>query len=453
LPATDQRGDARIVGNAVDIGAYEFGATAATTDLLLGGNALSSAAPGGQITYTLTVTNNSAGAQSNVTLTDLLPANTTLVSWTTAPGWSSSATPAGSSGNTVSAWIASLAPNSSTTFTLVVQVATGTTVGTVINNTASVAPFIDASNPSQNSASFNTTVLSAPIIHVVNGGPYNGNPFPATATAVGTDGSTPVAGSFSYTYYTGSSASGTPLTAVPVNAGTYTVAATFTSSDPNYSNGSAQTTFTIAQATTGLGNLTARQLLVGTNTTTVSGRLTSNTSALPVGQSVAITLNGVTQHATVAADGSFAVGFATGSLGVGTYALSYSYGGDNNFTAVSGSGSLSVAYGTKLLFPNTQPVHAGLPLPIILELTNVSEKDVSAANITVTATSLVGPNGVTLTPKSFLNANSNGVFLFVPIVNNYLFTLDTSKLASGTYTLYYTAGKDPTQHSLTFLVH
>jgi hypothetical protein len=29
LPATDQRGLARIVGNAVDIGAYEFGATPA----------------------------------------------------------------------------------------------------------------------------------------------------------------------------------------------------------------------------------------------------------------------------------------------------------------------------------------------------------------------------------------------------------------------------------------
>jgi hypothetical protein len=79
------------------------------------------------------------------------------------------------------------------------------------------------------------------------GGTYNGNPFPVTASAVGVDGAT-VAGTFSYTYYAGSSPSGTPLAAAPTNAGTYTVVATFTSSDPNYSNGSAQTTFTINPA-------------------------------------------------------------------------------------------------------------------------------------------------------------------------------------------------------------
>gem|GEM_PF-2757821 len=249
LPATDQRGFARIVGSAVDIGAFEFGATAATPGIVLGGSGLSSAAPGGPITYTLTVTNNSSTAQSNVSLIDQLPANATLVSWTPAAGWSSDAPPAGSSSGTVSAWLASLAPNSSATFTLVVQVTPGTTVGTVISNTASVAPFADVTNPGANSVGFNTTVLYAPTVQVVDaGGTYNGNPFPATATAVGIDGTTPVAGSFSYAYYAGSSASGTPLSTVPVNAGTYTVVATFTSNDADYSNGSAQTTFTISPA-------------------------------------------------------------------------------------------------------------------------------------------------------------------------------------------------------------
>ena len=63
----------------------------------------------------------------------------------------------------------------------------------------------------------------------VSGGPfvYNGTAQPAVTTAVGLDGMTAVDGSFAITYNGSSS--------VPVNAGTYTVVANFTSSNPNYS--------------------------------------------------------------------------------------------------------------------------------------------------------------------------------------------------------------------------
>jgi hypothetical protein len=96
-----------------------------------------------------------------------------------------------------------------------------------------------------------TVNLATPTVTVSDaGGAYNGNPFPANATAVGTDGTTPVSGSLSYTYYVGSGSSGTSLgSTAPNNAGTYTVVAAFSSSDPNYANGSAQTTFTINPAT------------------------------------------------------------------------------------------------------------------------------------------------------------------------------------------------------------
>ena len=97
---------------------------------------------------------------------------------------------------------------------------------------------------------------AAPTLSVTDaGGIYNGNPFPATAAALGVDGKTPVNGSFTFAYYTGTSASGTPLSGPPVNVGTYTVVASFTSNDRSYtSGGTAQTTFTISQATlTGTG--------------------------------------------------------------------------------------------------------------------------------------------------------------------------------------------------------
>jgi uncharacterized repeat protein (TIGR01451 family) len=191
LPSTDQRGYARIVGNAVDIGAYEYGATAATADLSVSCSAPSSVAPGGQITYTLTVTNNSIGEffQSNVTLTDVLPANTTLVSWTVQSGWSSSAPAVGSSAGTVSAWTSSLFNSLSATFTLVVNVDSTVAGGTVISNAASVGPITGDPNPTNNSVSFQTKVLAPAAIAVTPYGvPYDGNAHTATGTATGVGG-------------------------------------------------------------------------------------------------------------------------------------------------------------------------------------------------------------------------------------------------------------------------
>src|SRR5579884_1121992 len=250
LPATDQRGYARIVGNGIDIGAYEYGATPATADLSVQVNAPAGVPLGRQIPYQLTVTNSSSIDQSNVTLGDVLPANTTLVSWTPAAGWSSSAPPAGSSSGTVSAWVNSLSANNSATFTLVVQVNSGTPPATRITNTASVGPMTGDPNPANNSVTSNTLIQYTPTVSVVDaGGTYSGSPFPAVGTALGVNNK-PVSGSFSYAYYVGSSASGMPSATAPTNAGTYTVVATFSSNDPNYaSGGTAQTTFTIKPAT------------------------------------------------------------------------------------------------------------------------------------------------------------------------------------------------------------
>ena len=81
------------------------------------------------------------------------------------------------------------------------------------------------------------------------GGLYDGEPFAASATATGLNNST-VGGTFTYAYYTGSTVSGNGSSTAPTNAGTYTVVASFTSDDPDYSNASrAPVTFAIATAT------------------------------------------------------------------------------------------------------------------------------------------------------------------------------------------------------------
>ncbi len=96
-----------------------------------------------------------------------------------------------------------------------------------------------------------TVTPAVPAVMAVDaGGFYDGNPFPASATATGVDGVTPVSGSFAFTYYVGSMVSGNGSSTAPTDAGTYTVVAAFSSADANYTNAqSAPVTFTIGQAT------------------------------------------------------------------------------------------------------------------------------------------------------------------------------------------------------------
>jgi hypothetical protein len=81
----------------------------------------------------------------------------------------------------------------------------------------------------------------APTI-ALSGGPftYDGQAHGATATATGVSGA-PVSGSFLYTYTPGGST-------VPVDAGTYSVTATFVTTSPNYTNASASGSVTINKA-------------------------------------------------------------------------------------------------------------------------------------------------------------------------------------------------------------
>jgi hypothetical protein len=77
---------------------------------------------------------------------------------------------------------------------------------------------------------------------------YDGNTHPATASVSGV-GSPPenLGSANSLTYYSGSSASGTPLSGAPTGAGTYTVKADFTGNQ-NYKQASATKTITVAKA-------------------------------------------------------------------------------------------------------------------------------------------------------------------------------------------------------------
>ena len=114
-------------------------------------------AVGGNITYTLTVRNDGPQAATSVTLSDVIPANTTFVSVTPAVGWSCSPLAVGGTG-TENCTIATLAALNSASFTLVVKVNPGTSAGTVITNTATVSSATTDPNSANNTATTTTVV-------------------------------------------------------------------------------------------------------------------------------------------------------------------------------------------------------------------------------------------------------------------------------------------------------
>jgi uncharacterized repeat protein (TIGR01451 family) len=113
---------------------------------------------GSNITYTITVTNAGPSTASNVTLTDVVPAGTTFVSFTAPGGWTTTTPPSGGTG-TVTATNPSLAAGANEVFTLVVNVDPATTG--VVNNTATISSATADPNPANDSATTPTAVGTA----------------------------------------------------------------------------------------------------------------------------------------------------------------------------------------------------------------------------------------------------------------------------------------------------
>ena len=160
-PATDQRGLPRIVdgdsnvdhdGPVIDIGAVEF---QPTNVRIAAKGSTSSVSPGGTLTYTITVsTGNGDSTVTKLALSDSVPAQTTLVSFTVPTGWIVTAPAVG---QTVTAIFASLGQKAIASFTLVVKV-DQTAGGSTLTNTATIATTSPQSTSAGKSATVKTTV-------------------------------------------------------------------------------------------------------------------------------------------------------------------------------------------------------------------------------------------------------------------------------------------------------
>lgn len=130
---------------------------------------------------------------------------------------------------------------------------------------------------------------------------------------------------------------GAAFTNVPGGTATWSFAG-----NGNYLPASGQETVTITKATPAFAGLSAVSIEAGSATTTLGG-IVSLGALIPTG-AVAITFNGVTTPAAVGPDGRFAAVFQTASLAASSspYGVTFAYGGDGNFNAIGGTGSVRV---------------------------------------------------------------------------------------------------------------
>ncbi len=121
------------------------------------------------------------------------------------------------------------------------------------------------------------------------------------------------------------------------SAGQYTVTATTAGAPP--------VSFSLSnQEQVAFSGLSDQSIVYGTASATFSGKI-SDGSLVASGEDVGVTLDGVTQQATIGSDGSFSTTFNdSAGLGVANspYTVGYSYSGDGTFPAASQTTTLTV---------------------------------------------------------------------------------------------------------------
>ena len=144
----------------------------AQPDLTVVKNAPSTATPGSQIAFDVTIANGGTAAATTVQLTDPLPAGMTFAAETqnNGPAFSCSTPPGGTNG-TITCSIASLANGTSANFTFLVNIPVGTAPGTVFSNTATASSTPADSNTGNNSGTATVTVVAETDFFVSKDGP------------------------------------------------------------------------------------------------------------------------------------------------------------------------------------------------------------------------------------------------------------------------------------------
>jgi uncharacterized repeat protein (TIGR01451 family) len=144
----------------------------AQPDLTVVKNAPSTATPGSQVPFDVTISNVGTSPATTVQLTDPLPAGMTFANETQNNGPAFSCTnPPGGTNGTITCTIASLNNGASANFTFLVNVPIGTAPGTVFTNTATASSSPADSNTGDNSGTATVTIVAETDLFVTKDGP------------------------------------------------------------------------------------------------------------------------------------------------------------------------------------------------------------------------------------------------------------------------------------------
>ena len=174
--------------------------------------------------------------------------------------------------------------------------------------------------------------------------------------------------------------------------------------------------------------LTTKTIYLHTSSVTFTGKLSAG-SLIP-GGNVSVTLNGVSRAAAIASNGSFSVVFATGSLPVTHYTVSYGYAGGGSFTAAAATSTLNVIYNAVGAVSTYGPFKSGSPAHITIVTKDAFGKDVfvNLSKTVVSARALAlasSPTKLLPVPAT----PSHGVFIPAPPGDHFDLILPTKGLA------------------------
>jgi|GEM_PF-5572814 len=350
----------------------------------------------------------------------------TTTVWTSAPSTAQSGTPV-----TLSAVVRDSGGGAVTAGTLTFYVGTRAVAATLANGSGvyqtqwivdgsfgvGAEPLIAAYNgyasggtgtdykPSSANASINITKPAASAALGNLNQSYDGTPKSVTVTT------TPAGLATSVTY--------NGAATLPIAAGSYAVQATIT--DNNYVSQPANGTLTIAKATPQVSAPTNLSISYGTPSTVIAGRVGLATVAAT--GTVTVVLNGVSQNASLAADGTYSAAFNTGRLGVATYPVNILYNGDSNFAVGTGAASLTVT-AIPLSVQVASATHVyGVANPVFTgTISGLVNGDVVTATYSSAATSNVGSYPITVALSG--SALSN----YVPTISNGTLTITPAPL-------------------------
>lgn len=183
-----------------------------------------------------------------------------------------------------------------------------------------------------------------------------------------------------------------------------------------------------ARAIPAFGALTSSQTIsYGTASISLAGKITATSTVPPSGETVTITINGVSITAAIGSNGSFASNFSTATIPASKtpYPISYQYAGDTNFASASNtSTTLTVMAAPLTVTANNATRQQGDPNPSFTDtIKGLENGDNITATYSTTTTVTSAPGGYPIVPAladpnnrlgNYVVTVTNGTLIITP---------------------------------------